>query len=344
MTAPAQARPASEWQRRMASLRDGYLPPDELSIDPRLELHAAYDEELDPITYEVIRSRFWNINWDHQETIRRVSGSGVVVYGYDFNTSLQTEDGEGVVFGPGNLMFAGCADLVVKWTLEHRSWNVGIDPGDVFIQDDPWVGTNHPMDAAVYAPLFVGGQAVRVGLQRRPPARAGRRGARRLRADRDRRLLRGDVHAAGRSWSTRGVLREDVVDAWIRRSRLPELIYLELKSQLAGVEFAAARLGELVARYGAPAVKGVMRRMIRDTETVVRSRLRSLPDGDLARHPLRRRLAARRCARAHRIELRVRKQDGHLHITNAGTERQHGLVQHHVRPVPRVRAQRGCCR
>src|SRR5438132_397672 len=89
------------WQRRTESLRSGYLPPAQLDVNPELPFHSAYERELDPITFEVVRSRFWNINWDHQETIRRVSGSGVVVFGYDFNTSLQTETGEGVVFGPG---------------------------------------------------------------------------------------------------------------------------------------------------------------------------------------------------------------------------------------------------
>ena len=130
------------------------MPPDELVIDPSLQLHTEYDTDVDPITYEVLRSKLWNVNWDHQETIRRVSGSQVVVYGYDFNTSIQTEDGAGVCFGPGNLFFGGCADVVVKWTLEHRSMNVGIDEGDIFLQDDPWIGTNHQMDTAVYAPVF----------------------------------------------------------------------------------------------------------------------------------------------------------------------------------------------
>ena len=60
-----------------------------------------------------IRSKFWNLNWDHQETIRRTAGSLAVVQGYDFNTSIQTEDGAGVCFGPGNLFFSGCAEKAV---------------------------------------------------------------------------------------------------------------------------------------------------------------------------------------------------------------------------------------
>ena len=128
--------------------------PTSWSSTRRCSFHDEVDTDLDPVSYEVLRSKLWNVNWDHQETIRRVSGSQVVVYGYDFNTTIQTEDGAGVCFGPGNLFFGGCADVVVKWTLEHRSMNVGINEGDIFLQDDPWIGTNHQMDAAVYAPVF----------------------------------------------------------------------------------------------------------------------------------------------------------------------------------------------
>ena len=55
------------------------------------------------------------------------------------------------------MFFAGFADLVIKWTLEHRSMNVGIRDGDIFLQDDPWVGSNHQMDTAVFGPVFVDG-------------------------------------------------------------------------------------------------------------------------------------------------------------------------------------------
>lgn len=313
---------SAEWTDRRSSLVDGYVPPDEPRVDPSVPFHREYDEEVDVITFEVIRSRLWNVNWDHQQTIRRVSGSGVVVYGYDFNTSLQTEIGEGVVFGPGNIFFAGCADAAVKWTLEHRSASVGIEDGDIFIHDDPWVGTNHQMDTAVFAPVFVDGAlfawVFNVVHQRE------------LGGVEPGGFVQGatDVHSEPTFWPptklvSRGEMREDVAEAWTRRSRLPELLYLELKSQIAGIEFARQRVLEIVEKYGATAVKGTMQKMIDGTEEVVRQRLRELPDatwrdicyaggslpGDRA---------------AHRLELRVRHEDGHLTISNEGTERSTG--------------------
>jgi N-methylhydantoinase B len=309
---------SDRWRRRRESLQNGYLPPAELDVDPALAFHHEYDTTVDPITFEVVRSRFWNINWDHQETIRRVSGSGVVVYGYDFNTSLQTETGDGVVFGPGNLMFSGCADLVVKWTLEHRSRSVGIRAGDVFIQDDPWVGTNHAMDTAVYAPIFVDNKLfcwVYNVVHQRELGGVEPGGFVQSATD----VFFESTFYPPTKLVDQGALREDVAEAWVRRSRLPELIMLELKSQLAGIEFAARRIEDLVLRYGAATVKGVMRKMIADTATVVRSRLESVPDGTW-RDVRYVGGALPGDRRAHRFEVTVRKEGGKLHVSNAGTE------------------------
>src|SRR2546428_14022942 len=70
---------------------NGYMPGTELRIDPSLALHRDYDPEVDPITYEVVRSSLWNINLEHGEAIKRTSGSPVVLWSDDFNQSIQTE-------------------------------------------------------------------------------------------------------------------------------------------------------------------------------------------------------------------------------------------------------------
>ncbi len=312
----------SEYARRWSSLADGYMPPDELVVPEGLVLHSEHDEEIDPVTYEVLRSRLWSINEDHLNTVRRISGSGVTVYVWDLNTSIQTELGDGVVFGPGILFFAGCADLAVKWTIEHRGGNVGIREGDVFVQDDPWVGTNHQMDVAVYAPVFVDGRLFCwvyncVHQQELGGVEPG-----------------GFVQQAPDTfWEATafppmklvegGVWREDLVDAWIRRSRMPELCLLELKSQVSGVEFARARITEAIEDYGPTVVKGVMRRMIDNTERVVRNRLASIPDGEWR--------DVRYCAGGlpddkslHRLELTIEKRDSTLTFSNEGSDDSYG--------------------
>ena len=267
----------NEQQRRRESFRLGYIPPAELVVDPSVRFHTSADPDLDPVTYEVIRTKLWNLNADHSDTIRRVSGSYIVVEGYDFNCAVTTETGDAVTLSPYSMLFAGLADSVIKWTLEHRSMNVGINDGDLFIQDDPWVGANHQMDAATFGPVFVDG-AVFAWLYNCCHQRE----------------LGGSVPGGFVQDATdvyteasfmppvklveNGRMREDIVDLWTRRSRLPELMALELNSQVAGFNTARRRLLELISRYGAEAVKGTMNKMISDTARVVGGRLAQLPD------------------------------------------------------------------
>jgi N-methylhydantoinase B len=317
-TIPAPPSLANERQRRQESLRYGYIPPKELVVDPSISFDEEADCQLDVVTYEVIRSKLWNLNVDHGDTIRRVSGSNIVVEGYDFNTAVTTETGDAVTFSPYSMFFAGFADEIIKWTLEHRSMNVGIRDGDVFLQDDPWVGSNHQMDTAVFGPVFLDGKLFAWLFNCVHQREIGGKQPGGFIQDAT------DVYTEPTfmppiKLAENGVVREDVVDVWTRRSRLPELMALELNSQVAGFTTARHRLSQLLERYGRAAVKGTMYKMIDDTAKVVGARFARLPDaewqderyvsganpGDL---------------RLFRLCLTFRKTGDRLYVSNLGTD------------------------
>jgi N-methylhydantoinase B len=133
-----------------------YVPPPAsgLRLPPEVLLHSEFDLDIDPITYQVLRNRFWSINLDHSDTIRRVSGSPVIVYMDDFNTALLTETADLLMAGPSIQWFAALGDLPIKWTMENRGQNPGIAEGDVFFHNDPWIGCTHAMDVGMFAPVF----------------------------------------------------------------------------------------------------------------------------------------------------------------------------------------------
>ena len=60
-----------------------YVPPKQLKISPKLKLHRDAAEDIDPVTFEVIRHNLWNINEEHGATIQRISGSPVAMYALD---------------------------------------------------------------------------------------------------------------------------------------------------------------------------------------------------------------------------------------------------------------------
>jgi N-methylhydantoinase B len=304
------------YSERRESLQQGYLYPEELQIDPALPLHKEV-AELDAIDYEILRSRLWSINLDHQETVKRTSGSGVVIYAEDLQAAILTEEGDGAVAGPGVLIFNGTADGVVKWTLEYRS-SSGIGPGDIFIQNDPWVGTNHQMDVCVFAPVFVEDKLfcwVYNSVHQQEVGGLEPGGFVQQATD----TFAEAVAVPPIKIAEAGRVREDLIDSWTRRSRLPDVCRLELRSQLAGIEFARARVEESVAEYGPGVIKGAMHRMIVGAERAVASRLEDLPDGTWRD---RRYIAGANVGdrKAYRLELSLTKRGSKMIFSNLGTD------------------------
>ena len=250
-----------------------------LGISDKVVLHKDAETVTDPVQYEIISTKLWNINEDHADTIKRVSGSPIVIYNQDFNTAILDEVGGSVLFGPYIQYFAGAAEFIVKYTLEYRGESPGIEPGDIFLSNDSFLAGTHQMDVAVYAPVFVDGKlfcwvanachvrdigGVEPGsfcvqasdIYHDPPS----------------------VRALKIADAKNGI-RSDAEDLFLRMSRVPHMLALELRSQIAGVVRARASVEELVGRYGTGAVKGVMRKIVDDTERVARERVSRLPDG-----------------------------------------------------------------
>ena len=310
--------------KRMDGHQHSYVPGDTLAISPDLRLHKGLGGDLDPVTYEVLRHSLWNINEEHGITIVRVSGSPIAAFGYDFNPCIMTEDGEFVYFGPYLQFHSGMQDLNVKWILENRSVNPGIFDGDMFLSNDPWIGTCHQQDTALMCPVFVGGELFC--------------------------WVGNTLHFADLGGSTpggwspaamtvfdepvptppikimeRGRLRADISDVFVRRSRLPQSVALDLRAVIAGNTVAKNRILHLVERYGADTVKSVMRRIVDDSERVFLDRLSQVPDG-VWRERGYLEVAYPGDRGVYQGMLTLEKQGSHLHFDNAGTDGQVGSI------------------
>src|SRR5207237_2935933 len=103
-----------------------YIPGPTLTIDPSLTLHREWTDKIDPITYEVIRHNLWNINEELGMTIQRISGSPLTMYAFDLNSSIFTEDGEFIYYGPYQLYMSGVPAVQAHFTLEHLASQPGM--------------------------------------------------------------------------------------------------------------------------------------------------------------------------------------------------------------------------
>ena len=128
-------------------------------ISPDLKLHKTFDDDLDPVTFEVLRQKLWTINLAHGDTITRISGSPLLA-SLDFNMSILTEDAEVVVNAPYVQFLNAGAPLGIRYILETHSGKPGIAKGDIWCCNDPWIAACHQMDVMFAAPIFVDGECV----------------------------------------------------------------------------------------------------------------------------------------------------------------------------------------
>ena len=70
-----------------------------------------------------------------------------------------------------------------------------------------------------------------------------------------------------------GVIRKDIEDVYLRRSRAPALVGLDLRAHIASNNVAKQRMLELVDRYGAKTINVVMKKQMDYAEQRFRERL-----------------------------------------------------------------------
>ena len=211
-------------------------------------------------------------------TIQRISGSPVAMYAFDLNSSIFTEDGEFIYYGPYQLYMSGVSDVQVKWTLEYRSSNPGIFEGDMFLSNDPWVGAAHQMDVTLLNPVFWEGKLfcwiTNVLHQYDVGGITPGSFCPNARDAFDEGILIPPIKIV-----ERGELRRDIEGVYLRASRKPYLVALDLRAQIAGNHTAKKRITQLIERYGADVVKGVMRKIIDNAEAAFLAKMAKLPDG-----------------------------------------------------------------
>lgn len=306
------------------------VDPDVLtaSLPSSLPVHSVTQDQidgLDPLTYEVIRHRLWSVTEEMGEALKRMSGSPIVTDANDFDFAICDEVGQEVQVGLYNTMLVGAVDLAIYWTLQNRATNPGIREGDMFLCNDPWVGGGlHQSDVIVFQPIFVAGElfAWTSAICHEPDLGGMGLGSFSPAAQ--------DVFSEALPTPPIKVVKDfeiqdDVADVWVRRSRVPMLVNLDLRAKVGANTVGRKRLEALVEQYGADTVKAVMKRMMSDAEGRLRGKLTDLPDGtwkatgyqDQSHEGDR---------GVHKITLAMTKQDDRLTFDFTGTDAQTGVI------------------
>jgi len=293
--------------------------PTELALH---ELRQNAADDLDPLTYEVIRHRLWATTERMGQALNRMSGSLVVTDCNDIGVAITDEVGDIVQIGPYALTLATSVDLAIKWILTHRN---EIRAGDMFLCNDPWVGgAAHQNDVAIIAPIFHDGRlfAWTAAMAHQIDLGGASPGSWSPQAQ--------DVFMESLPTPPVRIVRnfqiqDDVADLYLRRSRVPKIVALDLRAKIGANKVGHERLEELLAKYGAESVKAAMYRQMDDAESKLRAKLERVADGRWTGrcHQEQSHTGDRGI---HTITVALTKTGSDLHFDFTGTSPQAGMI------------------
>ncbi len=233
---------------------------------------------LDPKTFEILRHRLWYINDEGARTISRLSGSPVATEVFDMNTGIMTAAGDLVYIDTFICAQATTLAPFVKHLQAEYRENPGFGPDDVFLCNDPYVSVCHQNCVMVAGPVYWEGEltawtgaslhVIDVGG---PVAGQVQVGAADIFGEQP---LIGPVKLV-----EGGRFRKDVETTYLRNSRLPDLLALDLRAKVAAAQVVKRRLLETFQEFGHETVQAAMADVIDYTERRLRARLLELPDG-----------------------------------------------------------------
>ncbi len=248
---------------------------------PREQRYAA-GTTADPVLLEVFNNRFMNIAEQMGLQLQNTAYSVNIKERLDFSCALFDTQGNLIANAPHMPVHLGSMGESIKTVIRENTGKM--QPGDVYVLNDPYHGGTHLPDVTVITPVYLEGSP-------QPMFYVGSRGHH---AD-----IGGTTPGSMPPFSTRieeegvqiqnfklvdrGVLREAEILALLASgeypSRNPQQNLADLKAQIAANEKGVQELRKMVVQFGLDVVQAYMRHVQDNAEESVRRVITRLKDG-----------------------------------------------------------------
>jgi len=264
------------WSAEMLSGGELLLTID--SIDNMAETINA--QQADPVMLELFNNHFAAIAEQMGIRLRQTSSSVNVKERLDYSCAIFDSSGGLVVNAPHIPVHLGAMGETVQCVLAD---NADVQPGDVYVTNDPYRGGSHLPDITVVTPVHNDlGELLFVTASRAHHAEIGG-------------VAPGSMPPFSKNLAEEGVLlanvplikngqsRRDELAQLLQEgdypSRSPAVNLADIDAQTAANRQGASDLLSLVERYTLPVVQAYMEHIQQAAEKKMRAALRKLPDG-----------------------------------------------------------------
>jgi N-methylhydantoinase B len=232
--------------------------------------------KLDPVTFAVIRNSFIAATREMASAFRRTTMLPVLYETQDYGISLLDDRLNVIADGPGIPIFVGSLDFCVQGSLAEVGGPETLRPGDVLLNNHPYLTAGQPADAAVIAPIFHKERLIGYAALRGHMGDLGAKSA--YPSDSTDIFQEGTIFPAVKLMRE-GSLVDDVVGILRANSRLPGETVGSILAGAAALAFGQRRLVEVVEKYGSDAYYAAIDELLDHGERIARQAIERIPDG-----------------------------------------------------------------
>jgi N-methylhydantoinase B len=232
---------------------------------------------IDPVTLAVIQNGLEAVAAEMDLTFMRTAFSPIISESFDRSDGIYDRStGEVVCQGALGLpIFVGVMQFTTQSVIAQCP---NLEPDDVVLVNDPYVGGTHLMDVKMVKPFYYRGRrfAYLANTGHWPDTGGRVPGGFSARATE---IQQEGLRLPPVRLIRRGVLDQDILDIVMANIRVPEERLGDLQAQLGALVVGERRLAALLDRYGVETVEACMAELKVRSERLMRAHIATIPDG-----------------------------------------------------------------
>jgi N-methylhydantoinase B len=233
----------------------------------------------DPITLEIIQNSLQAAADEMFAAMRRTAMSAIIYEVLDMGTGITDKNGELAGSGAGIPAFVGVLDKTVKKLIEKFSQPGDIEPGDVFMINDPYNGgVTHLNDMILAMPVFVDDEIVAWTADIAHWNDVGGMVPGSMSTDATEIFQEGMIYP-GVKLISGGKPNQAVFDILTANCRMPDFLIGDLWAGVAAVRVGERRILEIANKYGKDVFLHAVEEYLEFGEQVSLNAIKQLPKG-----------------------------------------------------------------
>jgi N-methylhydantoinase B len=240
-------------------------------IDPEQSRH------IDPFTIEIILDGLYSAAREMFVTLGRTSKSPIIYEVLDYACGIYSADGELVAQDNGVMGFLGTLYFAVKEVRDK--FGDRIEPGDLFISNDPWTGNgSHLSDVNLVYPIFFEDELIGYAVNKAHWTEVGGKDAGSWSADATEVFQEGLQFPCVHLYRA-GEINRSLVEIIEANVRTPDDTLGDMYAQAASLKVGGRRVVELCRKYGVQALTDATAEHLRRGEQAAQRAMAQLPCG-----------------------------------------------------------------